>query len=169
MGNSSIIALLLVSVVLVVVVIGMPPFDQPKTGWGGCYPGFESDVDQIAGEAALDCGFWNAGEPKKRLAEIASCAKNAVGAEKAFKFGQAGHGDDSSFCYAAIRDGSSQFWSFFYDSDVSGGNGGPPSISVSRCDAVVFEQGTVDENSFFNLTGCNYEPEISEKLLEKLN
>ena len=74
-------------------------------------------------------------------------------------------GDDSYFCDVAIRDSSGQLWSFFYDSDVSGGSGGPATIWVSRCNDFAFGAGTIGAHSFFNFDDCEQDSEMKSALI----
>jgi len=136
-----------------------------NTTWDACYPSFKRHVDTIAGLDAKDCGFWRLGQSKASLAEVTACAKTAASGSEAFKLGHSDMGYDSYFCDVAIRDSSGQLWSFFYDSDVSGGSGGAATIWVSECKSFALEKGTIGKHSFFNLDECDLDDDLKARLI----
>ena len=138
-----------------------------STSWSACYAGFAEHVDRIAGSQATDCGFWRPEQSKASLAKVKACAKAAFADAKAFKFGHADMGIDSYFCNVAIRDASGRLWSFFYDSDVSGGSGGPATIWVSECRSMLFKGGTIGAHSFFDLIDCKQNNVLRAELLRR--
>lgn len=136
---------------------------DPK--WDACYQSFAKHVDRIAGPDAKDCGFWSLGQPKAILSDVKTYAKATLETSEALKFGHSDMGYDSYFCDVAIRDSAGRLWSFFYDSDVSGGSGGPATIWVSECKTIKLEKGTIGKHSFFNLDDCELNDELKTELL----
>jgi hypothetical protein len=145
------------------------PVLEPRAGsWvNQCYPNFERDVSDIAGDAATECGFLPLSASKKDRALTESCAKSAVRSEKPFKFWYGSFGDDSAYCHVAIRAPNGQLISFFLDSDVTGQMARKGSHSVvwtSRCAKIEFKPGTIGRGSFFDLEECTEAPEIFSSL-----
>ena len=137
------------------------PTSNRASEWAACHSRFAAHIDIIATDAAIDSGFFRVGDSPARLEEIKTCAKLVVETDKAFKFGHADYGDDSLYCHAAIRDPSGRLWSYFYDSDISGGSGGPAALDISKCESLAFEPGTIGKHSFFNLKDCEPDKELN--------
>lgn len=132
-----------------------------------CYLSFKRHVVAISGTYAKDCGFFTLESDATTKDAVRACATKAIQSAEPFRFGHRSAGDDSWFCDVAVRDQSGKLWSFFYDSDVTGGSGGPATIWVSECEAIAMEPGTIGADSFFHLTGCQERRDIKMKLLGK--
>ena len=135
--------------------------------WATCYRAFDEHVSRIAGDGATDCGFFRISSPDSLKNQVRRCARTSWRSGQAVKFGHMSYGDDSTFCDVAIRDGDGQIWSFFYDSDVSGGSGGPATIWVSECRSLSFVAGTIGPDSFFSLDGCVERKDLKSELLSE--
>ncbi|MEM9495404.1 MAG: hypothetical protein AAGA09_05330 [Pseudomonadota bacterium] len=133
-----------------------------NSSWDACYPSFAKQVEQLAGDQAIDCGFFDVRSPRKDFSEIKACAKIAAKSGNAFKFGHSDFGDDSFYCHAAIRDTAGELRSLFYDSDISGGGGGHSAVSVLKCRDLKFEKGTIGRHSFFDFDDCRPDDNTSE-------
>jgi len=135
--------------------------------WNNCYSSFEKHVVAISGDGAPNCGFFTieASEPDK--AKVRDCLEHKVQTNNSFRVGHQSYGDDSLFCDVAIKDTSGKYWSFMYDSDISGGSGGPATIWVSECKGIKIEPGTIAPDSFFHMLECNERKDIKAKLLRK--
>ena len=135
---------------------------EDASEWAVCHSRFATQIDIIATDSAIDCGFLRLRDSSQRFSEIKACARMVAETDKAFKFGHSDWGDDSIYCHAAIRDPSGQLWSYVYDSDTSGGSSGPAAISVSKCRALSFERSTIGQHSFFKLSDCEVDETLSD-------
>ncbi len=89
---------------------------------------------------------------------VESCARKVVAQGKGFVFGYQSFGDDSGYCSVAVKSADGQFWSLYYDFDVTGQFGKDPgnaAIWLSRCQNIEFKPGTIGRGSFFKLDGCS--------------
>ena len=139
----------------------------PPVSWKHCYRSFEKHVLEVSGSEAKDCGFFTIEASESDKEKVKSCLKDQITSKGSFLVGHQSYGDDSMFCDVAIRDNSGGLWSFFYDSDISGGNGGPATIWVTECEDIKLEPGTIGQDSFFHLVGCKEREDIRSKLLTK--
>lgn len=96
--------------------------------WNHCYSAFEKHVVEVSGDETKDCGFFTVSATESVKAEVRECLKEQINKNMPFRVGHQSYGDDSMFCDVAIQDSTGKYWSFFYDSDISGGNGGMVTI-----------------------------------------
>jgi hypothetical protein len=140
----------------------------PDSTWNGqCYQHFAQDVSEIAGAAAMDCGFLSMHATNAARTLTKSCAKRAVQSGGSYKFGYESMGYDSIYCDTAIRRHDGQMLSLFFDSDITGqmgSDGNNSALSTSRCKRIEFKAGTIGPGSFFDLRNCTNAPDIVSNL-----
>ena len=126
--------------------------------WGdNCYTSLDKDTRFLAGSDSLDCGFLPMSATKEQRQNTLHCAKNAEKSNKAFRFGYASFGYDSAYCDVAIRTTNGQYYSLYFDFDVTGQagtDGGNSALWVSKCKSLDFTPGTMGKGSFFDLKKC---------------
>jgi hypothetical protein len=138
--------------------------DEHRDPWEyNCYAGFDRDVLKIAGDEAVDCGLLRLDATPQDFADVEKCTRVAEASHRAYKVGQVGIdvGDKYIACDVAIRDATGQRWRFWYDFDLDdrlskGASDGV--VSVSRCETVAFQPGSLLTGSFFDLGGCREAP-----------
>ena len=100
------------------------------------------------------------------------CAKIAEKSNKAFRFGYASFGYDSAYRDVAIRTTNGQYYSLFFDFDVTGQavtDGSNSALWISKCKSLSFSPGTMGKGSFFNLKKCEEFPEIRSAVVAGRN
>jgi len=138
--------------------------DEHTNPWASnCYEHFERDVLKIAGERAVNCGLLRLDATDEQKAEVEKCTRTAEKLGRAYRAGQAGIdvADTYIACDVAIRDPNGQRWRLWYDFDLDdrlskGASDGV--VTVSRCDSIAFQPGTLLTHSFFEMTGCQEAP-----------
>jgi len=158
-------------VIFMLLMIGCsePPRKQlsPNVSWDNCYSTFEKHVLELSGNQVRDCGFFTPITPENKKAEVKGCLKSALENGEPFRVGHKDIGYDSSFCAVAVKDTKGKYWSFFYDSSVSGSSKGPAALWISQCSELKLEKGTIGQDSFFKLVGCEERKDVVKNLLKK--
>lgn len=163
---------LAVSIVASVMIIGCAsnPSLAPTTSWDeSCYPGFEADVQVLAGAQAASCGIVERGASTWTPRQAARCIRGQLESGAAFRAAHASFGYDSLFCDAVARDESGQIWSVFYDFDVTGQfgtDGRNHALSVSRCESVELEPGTIGPGSYFRILNCKEDRDALRQVIQ---
>jgi hypothetical protein len=138
--------------------------DEHTNPWASnCYEHFERDVLKIAGERAVNCGLLRLDATEAQKAEVEKCTRTAEQLGRPYRAGQVGIdvADTYIACDVAIRDPDGQRWRLWYDFDLDdrlsqGKSDGV--VTVSRCNKIAFQPGTLLTHSFFELTGCEEAP-----------
>ena len=139
--------------------------ESAKKSWGKmCYPSFQKHVRNLSGKGVVNCGFFSNLSNNDKKQYVQNCAEKVVNSGKPYIFGHRAQGDDSIFCDVAIRDIDGNLWSFFYDSDISGGSGGPSALWISECKSIAMQPGTIAQDSFFDLQNCTERTDIRNKV-----
>jgi hypothetical protein len=130
-----------------------------------CYAQFERDVLRLAGTRAVNCGLLRLDATEEQKAEVEKCAKTAEELGRPYRAGQVGIdiADTYIACDVAIRDTHGQRWRLWYDFDLDdrlsqGASDGV--VTVSRCNSIAFQPGTLLTHSFFELGGCQEAPAL---------
>jgi hypothetical protein len=138
--------------------------DEHTNPWASnCYEHFERDVLKIAGARAVNCGLLRVDATEAQKAEVEKCARTAEKLGRPYRAGQIGIdvADTYIACDVAIRDPNGQRWRLWYDFDLDdrlskGASDGV--VTVSRCNSIAFQPGTLLTHSFFEMTGCQEAP-----------
>jgi len=138
--------------------------DEHTNPWASnCYEHFERDVLKIAGDRAVNCGLLRLDATDEQKAEVEKCTRTAEKLGRAYRAGQVGIdvADTYIACDVAIRDPNGQRWRLWYDFDLDdrlskGASDGV--VTVSRCDSIAFQPGTLLTHSFFEMSGCQEAP-----------
>jgi hypothetical protein len=138
--------------------------DANTNPWAAnCYAQFERDVLKLAGERAVNCGLLRLDATEEQKAEVETCARTAEKLGRPYRAGQVGIdiADTYIACDVAIRDPSGQRWRLWYDFDLDDRQSKGLSdgvVTVSRCNSIAFQPGTLLTHSFFELGGCQEAP-----------
>jgi hypothetical protein len=142
------------------------PVDEHTNPWASnCYEKFERDVLTLSGERAVNCGLLRLDATEDDKAEVEKCTKAAEKLGRPYRAGQVGIdvADTYIACDVAIRDTTGQRWRLWYDFDLNdrlsqGRSDGV--VTVSRCNSIAFQPGTLLTHSFFELGGCQEAPSL---------
>ncbi len=130
-----------------------------------CYAQFERDVLRLAGPRSVNCGLLRLDATEEQKEEVEQCARDAEKLGRPYRAGQVGIdiADTYIACDVAIRDPQGQRWRLWYDFDLDdrlskGASDGV--VTVSRCNSIAFQPGTLLTHSFFELGGCQEAPSL---------
>ena len=128
-----------------------------------CYAQFERDVLRLAGTRSVNCGLLRLDATEEQKEEVEQCARDAEKLGRPYRAGQVGIdiADTYIACDVAIRDPSGQRWRLWYDFDLDDRQSKGLSdgvVTVSRCNSIAFQPGTLLTHSFFELGGCQEAP-----------
>ena len=132
-----------------------------------CGDQFRSYVEEMTKDIDVSCGVFKVNSSPEEKAKVIQCATETWSDIRSVSFGHEAIGDDSFFCVVAVRDDSKTLWLLYYDTDLSGGRGDEPYLSVQECESIAFTPGWMGENSFFNLNGCTARTEVTARLLRQ--
>lgn len=140
--------------------------DDHTNPWASnCYEKFERDVLRLASEHSVNCGLLRLDATEEDKAEVEKCTKAAEKLGRPYRAGQVGIdiADTYIACDVAIRDPHGQRWRLWYDFDLDdrlskGASDGV--VTVSRCNSIAFQPGTLLTHSFFELGGCREAPRL---------
>ncbi len=102
------------------------------------YPGFSKKIDRIAGNDAIDCGFYDrmlrdSESLKRKRRGLSDCVKNSIKAGRSFKFGSVRIPADSYVYEVLVLSPEKEYWTITFDLMLDGSN----AIHwVKRCDSV---------------------------------
>jgi hypothetical protein len=140
--------------------------DDHTNPWAAnCYAQFERDVLKLAGERSVNCGLLRLDATEAQKDEVEQCARSAEKLGRPYRAGQVGIdvADTYIACDVAIRDTHGQRWRLWYDFDLDDRQSQGKSdgvVTVSRCNSIAFQPGTLLTHSFFELGGCQEAPSI---------
>lgn len=132
-----------------------------------CYTGFARDVASLAGDGAVDCGFYRSPDAAVQRAAQA-CMRQAEQEGRAFMAGYLSNGFDSAYCHAVVGVEAGRYFNLMLDFDVMGQFGTSGSsqsvLWLSRCTSLRYRKGTMGAGSFFDTESCEEAPEVHSAL-----
>jgi len=80
------------------------------------YSGFAEKINRIAGDEAIDCGFYDSVNPKiKPPKKVSECIQGAVDKGLAFKYGTKRIPTDSLLYEVVLKDREGSYWNIVLD------------------------------------------------------
>jgi len=143
--------------------LGVSP-RKAQASWSyGCWRDMGRDIDELAGDSAIDCGLLLPWDSEATRWAIRRCAEDVYASGRAFKVGFRSFGDDSAYCGVAARSADGRIWSLYADSDVLHIGGGGTTLWASECRSLAITNVTNGGERFFELEGCVDAPGVAAR------